>query len=217
MLVAKPLFSITLPDLTCEEFVRKFEMACISLRGDIMDTSVPFKWIHFEGRNIQEVVQMIAHVEAVYVRNNWRSQLTISVEFEKGDRPGISQLLSKADVCFFSPLYAETIGFDRPDDFLSSIAEYCKPTATLFCTWGARGAVGLHIESGTKFGARAGPVAEVVDTIGAGDTFLAGIILALGVRGYDIGRGMRFACHLASRKCGQRGFKNLVSSMPSDL
>ncbi|KAF9425621.1 hypothetical protein BGZ94_007369 [Podila epigama] len=206
----------TLPDITLDEFIRMFDMECLKMTSDIAKPMCPFRWIHFEGRGL-EVDRMIDHVDAMYVRQKWRQKLTISVEFEKGDRPGIAKLLQKADVCFFSRLYAETLGFDRPEFFLSSVAEYCKPTATLFCCWGSAGAVGLHLESGTRFSASAGRLEEAVDTVGAGDTFIAGIILALGVRGYDIARGLRFACELASQKCGQYGFRRVLQSIPFDL
>ncbi|KAF9380608.1 hypothetical protein CPB97_008249 [Podila verticillata] len=206
----------TLPDITFAEFAKKFDMECLKMNSDISQPACPYRWIHFEGRGL-EVEKMIDHVEAVYVRQNWRQKLTISVEFEKGDRPGIASLLKKADVCFFSRLYAETLGFDRPEFFLSSVADFCKPTATLFCCWGSLGAVGLHLESGTRFSSSAGNIGAAVDTVGAGDTFIAGIILALGVRGYDIGRGLRFACELASQKCSQYGFKRLLQAIPPDL
>ncbi|KAF9106966.1 hypothetical protein BGX27_008931 [Mortierella sp. AM989] len=205
----------TLPDMTIEEFIKKFDAACMRAVSDIIEIHCPFRWIHFEGRGV-DVYKMIDYVESVYVRQGWRHKLTISVEFEKGDRPGIKTLLQQADVCFFSKLYAETLGFDRPEDFLSSIGDYCKPSATLFCCWGAMGAVGLHLESRTRFSSTAGKIDRVVDPVGAGDTFIAGIILALGVRGYDIGRGLRYACELATQKCSQYGFKDLLRSADPD-
>ncbi|KAF9904563.1 hypothetical protein BX616_001251 [Lobosporangium transversale] len=206
----------TLPDLTLEEFIKRFDAARMRAVPDIVDMSCPFNWIHFEGRG-PDVYKMINYVESIYIKQRWRQKLTISVEFEKGDRPGIPYLLKQADVCFFSKLYAQTLGFDRPEDFLASIKEFCKPTATLFCCWGAMGAVGLHLETGTRFSSSAGTVDRVVDPVGAGDTFIAGIILALGVRGYDIGRGLQFACELASQKCAQYGFSHLLKSIPPDL
>ncbi|KAF9582995.1 hypothetical protein BGW38_010456 [Lunasporangiospora selenospora] len=205
----------TLPDLTLNEFIKKFDAACMRLTSDIDQISCPFRWIHFEGRG-EDVYKMIDYVESVYLRHGWRQKLTISVEFEKGDRPGIANLLMRADVCFFSRLYVETLQFDRPEDFLASVGSFCKPKATLFCCWGTHGAVGLHLETQTRLSASTGRLDMVVDSVGMGDTFIAGIILALGIRGYDIGRGLRFACELASQKCMQSGFKRLLRSMPQD-
>lgn len=101
--------------------------------------------------------------------------------------------------------------------FFKKIYSSLDASATLFCCWGSLGAVGLHLESGTRFSSSAGNIGAAVDTVGAGDTFIAGIILALGVRGYDIGRGLRFACELASQKCSQYGFKRLLQAIPPDL
>jgi ketohexokinase len=117
----------TLPDLTLDEFVKKFDASCMRFSSDIVQMGCPFRWIHFEGRGA-DVSRMIEYVESVYIRQGWRHKLTISIEFEKGDRPGIQRLLQQADVCFFSKLYAETLGFDRPEDFLSSVGDFCKPT-----------------------------------------------------------------------------------------
>ncbi|KAF9436784.1 hypothetical protein BGZ76_002968 [Entomortierella beljakovae] len=206
----------TLPDITVDDFIKRFDLACMRAVNDVMQITCPFRWIHFEGRGA-DVYKMVDYVESVYVRQGWRHKLTISIEFEKGDRPGIKTLLQQADVCFFSRLYAETLGFDRPEDFLSSIGDYCKPTATLFCCWGAMGAVGLHLESRTRFSSGAGKVDQVIDSVGAGDTFVAGIILGLGVRGYDIGRGLRYACQLASKKCTQYGFSQLLQTVEPTL
>lgn len=207
----------TLPELTFEEFAKKFDMAFVINSSDIVSNNKPpFTWIHFEGRGV-ETGAMINHVEKVYLRHGWRQKLTISVEFEKGDRPGIQTLLQQADVCFFSKLYAETLGFHRPEEFLANISKSCKASATAFCCWGSRGAVALHLESGTSFSAGAGQVEMIMDPIGAGDTFIAGIILALGVRQIDIERGLRFACGLASQKCTQYGFRDLLSTLPPDM
>ena len=79
------------------------------------------------------------------------------------------------------------------------------------------GAVGLHLESRTSFSSGAGKIDMVVDPVGAGDAFIAGVILSLGIRGYDIGRGLRFACELASQKCSQYGFKRILKSIPTDI
>ena len=46
--------------------------------------------------------------------------------------------------------------------------------------------------------------------IGAGDTFIAGAILGMGLKGWDVIRSARFACALATTKCAQVGFERVV-------
>lgn len=59
------------------------------------DTPVTFNWIHFEGRNIDNVARMIDWIDAKAVKDGWRGSLTISVEFEKPDRERIDTLMDK--------------------------------------------------------------------------------------------------------------------------
>jgi ketohexokinase len=50
---------------------------------------------------------------------------------------------------------------------------------------------------------------RVVDTLGAGDTFNAGIISGY-LDGLDTDATLARACRLAGRKCGQAGFDGLA-------
>lgn len=51
---------------------------------------------------------------------------------------------------------------------------------------------------------------EVVDTLGAGDTFNAGIIHSLST-GKTLQDAMKYACKLAGYKCGMQGYHGLES------
>jgi hypothetical protein len=53
---------------------------------------------------------------------------TISIEFEKPNRPGLDGLVGRADVLFFSRIYAEGKGFpDAPTGFLDNMRSRCRP------------------------------------------------------------------------------------------
>lgn len=84
-------------------------------------------------------------------------------------------------------------------------------SATLFCTWGEQGATAL-LSNGKLIHASALPVHDVVDTVGAGDTFIAGIIFCLS-RKLNTLTALKFACEVASRKVAQKGFDGLAEIM----
>lgn len=96
-------------------------------------------------------------------------------------------------------------------------------SAILVCTWGSAGATCVHSTVGGReknewasvsaWKPTAGP-AEVVDTIGAGDTFIAGFLYALNYREqWPLQRKLEFANELAGRKVLQIGFGGLAEKM----
>lgn len=155
----------------------------------------PYHWLHFEGRNVADTVRMLQRARQV-APNTPRS-----VEIEK-PRPDIERLFALADVLLFSRHYATAQGYNDPTDFLNAIAAQ-TPNVTRTLTWGEAGAYGLD-SNGRRFHSPAYPPPQLVDTLGAGDTFNAGIIDAL-VQGKSLDEALRQACQLAGRKCGQEG------------
>jgi ketohexokinase len=69
-----------------DEFIGKIET---------LFKDVPLSWVHFEGRNVEEAVKQIDWLDNKARQEGWRSQLRISVELEKPDRPHIDTLLNK--------------------------------------------------------------------------------------------------------------------------
>jgi ketohexokinase len=158
-----------------------------------------FDWVHFEGRNIEELEKMLR-----WLRQH-HPEIGCSLEVEK-PRPGIEALFPLVDLLMFSRPYAQSQGFDSAKDFLKAQ----RAPGLMSCSWGEQGA---WLRSGElEVHSPAFPPEKVVDTLGAGDTFNAGLISAL-VNGDSPEQALSLACQLAGRKCGQFGYDNLSSSL----
>jgi ketohexokinase len=159
----------------------------------------PFDWIHFEGRHIPdcEVMLMLA-------RERGR-QARISLEVEK-PREGIERLFPLAEVLIFSRAYAEARGQATAQGLFEWVRRSNRH-ALLFAGWG---------ETGGWLDAGAGPPLhrpsvrppKLVDTLGAGDVFNAGVIHGL-LQGGTPAEALELAVELSGRKCGQSGFQGL--------
>jgi ketohexokinase len=158
-----------------------------------------FDWLHFEGRNVVETRLMLERVRKLY------PAMQVSIEIEK-PREGIDSLFAHADVLLFSRVYAKALGYRDPLSLLHAVQERF-PQALLFCAWGDEGAAALD-RQGRTFLHEAVVPEVVVDTLGAGDTFNAGIISAC-MDGLDAEASLALACRLAGKKCGQSGFDDL--------
>jgi ketohexokinase len=160
-----------------------------------------FDWVHFEGRNVVETRRMLQRARAMV------TDQPVSVEIEK-PREGIESLLDLADVVIFSGHYARGLGFEQPMRFLEQLrAEHPRPI--FVCTWGTRGAVALDAR-GERCASPAYPPPVVVDTVGAGDSFNAGLLDALS-SGQDLPSALERASRLAGKKCGQIGLEGLIA------
>jgi ketohexokinase len=171
-----------LPELTAKQF------AAIEL--------APFDWIHFEGRNVPELLKMLARVRKM------RPGLSVSLELEK-PRAGIEVALDQPDVLICLRGYARHCGHEEPLDFLDWLHRR-SPQAHAVMAWGEAGAYGLSRQGqGSHSPAFAPP--RIVDTLGAGDTFNAGLIGAL-AEGESLVRALGKGCRLAGKECGVFGF-----------
>jgi ketohexokinase len=159
-----------------------------------------FDWIHFEGRNVSETRKMLE-----YLRLNYPA-IPVSLEIEK-IREGIEGLFEFVSVVLFSKAYAQGMGFSHAESFLNGIAKQAG-AITLICSWGEKGAFALTPE-GKFITSPAFPPLRLVDTIGAGDTFNAGIIDSL-VKGKTVDVALIEAARLAGKKCGCYGFDELA-------
>jgi len=159
-----------------------------------------FDWLHFEARNCDELNGMLALARSIVIDQ------PISLEVEK-ERPGLDRLLGYPDLIFFSRPFARGRGFEEPESFLRAAREWA-PQAILVVTWGDQGA---SLLIGDRFISEAArPVSEVLDTVGAGDTFIAGFIHGR-VSGRTLEEALVQGCRLAERKIARDGFDGLVA------
>jgi len=158
-----------------------------------------WNWLHFEGRNLDEVEAMLRWARRT------RPELPVSLEVEK-PREGIERLFPAADLLLFSHAYARHHGYTDAAALLHGVRPRA-PQATLVCAWGADGAAALA-PGGEVIHEPAASPPTVVDTLGAGDVFNAGMIDGL-VTEVPLAEALAAAVRLAGRKCGQAGLEGL--------
>ena len=174
-----------LPEYRYEDFSR------VDLSG--------FDWLHFEGRCVEDTRAMLDKVRIK------RPGLSVSVEIEK-PRVGIDALFQGPRLLFFSQVFAKARGYADPLIFLREVSRDI-PNADLVCALGSAGAMAIGRDGKEHFSPAFVPH-RVVDTLGAGDAFHAGLIDAR-MRGMDLNRSLVAATKLAGKKCGFVGFDHL--------
>ncbi|XP_049590250.1 ketohexokinase isoform X1 [Syngnathus scovelli] len=162
-----------------------------------------FKWIHWEGRNAEQQLKMMAAV----VRHNAalprRLRIAVSVEIEK-PREELYQLFPHADVVFVSKDVARHLGFTTPQSALQGLRGRLRAGAVLICAWAEKGADAVDAD-GTLLHSDAFPPKRVLDTLGAGDTFNGAVIHKL-ANGCSLQDALTFGCRVAGAKCGFHGY-----------
>ncbi|MDH5765440.1 MAG: PfkB family carbohydrate kinase [Gammaproteobacteria bacterium] len=155
-----------------------------------------FDWLHFESRNIHET-RKIMDTASQYEK-------TISLELEK-PRENSQSLIDFANIIFISRPYAESLHFKTATDCIQHFHSL-YPEKIFICTWGASGANAINHED--LYSCPATTTENIIDTIGAGDTFIAGFIHAFLKLG-TLEKSLIYATRLAGLKCTQNGLTNL--------
>ncbi|XP_061730447.1 ketohexokinase isoform X10 [Nerophis ophidion] len=181
------------PDVTAEDFSK------VELRH--------FKWIHWEGRNVDEQLKMIQQVARHNAALPWQQRITISVEIEKPREP-LYELFAYGDVVFVSKDVARHLGFHTPQSALEGLRCRVKVGAVLICAWAEKGADALAPD-GLFIHSDAFPPERLIDTLGAGDTFNAAVIHKLS-NGARLEEALTFGCRVAGGKCGFHGYGGIA-------
>jgi len=153
-----------------------------------------YNWIHFEGRNVATLFSYLSGLEL--------SADVISLEIEK-DRDGIELLLPLITTVIVSSAYLKSKKITA-EQCLEQFRSY-NPALNIVCTLGASGIVAQD-SSGRILRIDAHKVEKVVDTVGAGDCFIAGLIHQLNQQ-EDFESAIRYANKLAARKIEYSGMR----------
>ena len=111
---------------------------------------------------------------------------------------------------FISKDFARFCGCSSAYEAVKSLRNKIKPGATIVCAWGEKGADGAGPDGDVKH-SDAYPPEKLVDTLGAGDTFVAAAIYSL-IKESSVEDALIFACRLAGFKCGMTGNDGLVKA-----
>ncbi|KAL6436707.1 hypothetical protein ACFW04_004858 [Cataglyphis niger] len=145
-----------------------------------------YSWVHFEGRNIDEMLLMIQYIEnynnSLNDTNNYDKKcmpITISVELESPrSGPRLLDLLSYTDVAFIAKDFAKNQGFNDMKEVIHIIGQDARLRGTIICAWAEEGAI-ARTPCGAIVQSPAFPPHKVIDTLGAGDTFNAAVLYYL--------------------------------------
>lgn len=151
-----------------------------------------FDWIHFEGRNIETLSKFLPSLQA--------SGVPMSLEIEK-QRTDIQRLAPFVDTIVISSQYLKQRNISAPEAMQE--LKLLNPGSNLVCTLGSNGLVALK-SNDELISIKTETVQQAVDTLAAGDCFIAGLISRL-CQQQTFETALQFANKLAARKIQFRG------------
>ncbi|KAL3990437.1 hypothetical protein ACH3XW_31775 [Acanthocheilonema viteae] len=176
-----------LQEPNCEEFQRAFPNISI------------FSWIHFEGRNFENLLIIIKHV--LLSRQNKRP--TISLECEKvRDFETLENAIPIVDVVFVSKDFARKKGFQNKEEAVFGIQQkYGASRAIVICPWAEQVLIFKNFFCYSF-------IHSCYDTLGAGDCFIACCIHFLN-EGNNLRDVLMNASRITGKKVARRGLLGL--------
>ncbi|KAH7717293.1 ketohexokinase-like protein [Aphelenchoides avenae] len=144
-------------------------------------------------------------------RFSWVHFEAISVELEQRIPTEWAQkLVPHADVVFIAKDFAKEQGWQCKDEAVRGVQSRfgTRDDAIVICPWGEKGIAAKTGRGGELVHVDVYQPPVVVDTLGAGDTFIAGCLHFLN-KGYPLQTALEKAVVIAGRKVGQRGLSGL--------
>lgn len=135
---------------------------------------------------------------------NHHSKVTVSIEMEKPRHSNLDLLVDGVDVVFVGKDFARFLGHQSARDVIHALKQSHPATYTIICPWGASDTIAMD-ECGRWYSQRTYPPEVIRDSLGAGDTFVAGCIFKL-VQKEPLPAVLEFASRLAGRKLAHFGF-----------
>ncbi|KAH8259351.1 hypothetical protein KR026_002955 [Drosophila bipectinata] len=168
-----------------------------------------YGWVHFEARNPKEVSKMI---QSIREHNKKTGQkITISLDFETRYDQNL-ELCQPCDIVVFSKELAAQKGWESAQETVEGLAADISGNGekrVIICPWGSQGAVCLDA-AGDFHSIAAYKPEKIVDTLGAGDTFMAGLIYASFVDQLSLTDAMDFANWVAGHKISDYGYDHIT-------
>lgn len=172
-----------------------------------------YAWVHFEGRQPAETVHMMERVVRYNSCCSASRRITVSLDLEKTN-VDFSSLLRLADVVFVGKDLAA--GSWHCTDMVAAVRRLraecaeSQPRLAVICPWGDRGAACADPDGAVfeceAFDGGAQKTWPVIDSLGAGDTFVAAVIHALCDRPGAWRDAIRFGCRMAGGKVRHLGY-----------
>ncbi|GMF47261.1 unnamed protein product [Phytophthora fragariaefolia] len=200
------IHSRSIAELGVEAFKTQVARSLVKFRQD-MNAAV---WFHFEGRNMETVREMILHVREAAPQ----AKISVEIEFPRYPWHLARTLASLADYVFISKDYLrDNVNILSAQEFFNRIQtnhwdeDWNQWVKAFICPWGSEGVYYLETSGANTHHIPAAQLGKVVESNGAGDSFIGASIAGLS-RGYvPLGVALKVACEVATVKCSQHGFK----------
>ncbi|XP_049536595.1 ketohexokinase-like [Anopheles darlingi] len=133
------------------------------------------------------------------------AKITISVELEKPRASNLELLVKGIDYVFIGKDFARYLQHEAARAAVEGIKRLHPGQYTVICPWGASDTVSQDAE-GRWYSQPTYPPSVIRDSLGAGDTFVAGCIFKLFVGKSTLPEALEYASRLAGAKLAHFGF-----------